>query len=120
LSDDQQALFEPKRQAGVLLGYEPPLAPAARLTDPETSHEAAEKVTSGGTRRRDMADILAVVRRAPGLTYREIHARLPHIAEPATVAKRLSDLERVGEIEKSDKRVCRIGGNPCTTWQPRD
>lgn len=119
MSGEQQgALFVPVRHAGMTLGFE--AVPIARSTDPSTSHEAADLVTASGRRNRDAAHILAVVQAEPGLTYREIHQRIrSQIAEPATIAKRLADLERTGAVAKGPRRTCRVGGNPCATWEPR-
>lgn len=121
MSGDQGALFVPRTHAGQVLGFEPAeLPPAARLTDPLPSHLAEAKVTARGDRSRDMGLVAGVVAREPGLTYREIHSRLElQIAEASTIAKRLADLEKAGAVEKGPRRKCRVGGNPCTTWNPK-
>lgn len=86
-------------------------APAARRTDPETSHQAAEHVTLSGDRARNRAIALRLVRMYPGRTSVEL-ARLalaaPSIREWAgwsedavyhELARRLPELrDRLGSV----------------------
>lgn len=121
VSGGQSALFVPRRHGETLLGFDSSPPPAARASDPETSRLAEARETKRGRRNRDALAVLSVVRRDAGLTYREIHARIEGlIAEPVTVMKRLSDLEKRGQVTKGDRRRCRISGNPCTTWLPTE
>jgi len=104
----------------------------ARATDPETSYRAARAVIDRGQLRAEVELILGVVRAEPGLTYREIHARLAErISEPAEVMRRLSHdlapLDRVtreelqhGLLRRGPKRSCSVGRAPMTTWWPRE
>lgn len=119
MSDEQGTLFTTRTHAGRVLSVEIS-APIARTTDPATSHEAAREQTGSGRRAAHAAAVLAVVRRVPDLTYREIAARCPDIREAVEVMRRLSDLREAGEVEQGEARPCRISGRQATTWHPKE
>lgn len=104
----------------------------ARTRDPETSYLAAREAVRSGKVRGESLQILAVVLREPGLTYREIHQRLDGaIVEPAEVMRRLSHnlapRDRVtgeelssGLVKRGPKRACSLVCSPMVTWWPRE
>lgn len=94
------------------------LPPAARNTDPTTSHAAAEDVTSSGVRAVQMMRVFAGVKSFPGRTSREL-AELVGIERHAA-ARRTADLEHLGMVRKGPSRVCTLGGRPAVTWYVRD
>ncbi len=92
--------------------------PIARNTDPVSSHMAASEITGHGIRQKQAAIILELVRKYPGRTSLEL-SRLCDL-DRYQIARRLSDLEHAGEIEKGEIRVCRIAGRMAVTWRVRD
>ena len=89
--------------------------PAARLTDPATSHEAAKNVLESGVVSRQSGLVLDMVRRNPGSTSRELGERGP-VGRHA-VARRLPELERAGAVHRAGARLCRIASRRATTWE---
>ena len=89
--------------------------PAARLTDPGTSHEAAKDVRQTGVASRQSAVVLDLVRRNPGRTSREL-GELGSVGRHA-VARRLPELERAGAVHRAGARLCRIASRRATTWE---
>lgn len=102
--------------------------PAARSTDPETSHIAAEAITKSGTRGSDQQKVLAFVINedykceAP-MTGAEIAKGLQDIYPfedwPREKAmKRLGDLKGV-KVKHGERRACTVlKNNPvCVTWE---
>lgn len=89
--------------------------PAARSTDPGTSHQAADEITASGRRQTLAEQCLEVVRtQPPGLTAGEIGevSGLGH----DRVWRRLSDLKNQGKIEAGEPR--RWHGKAQVTWYP--
>lgn len=86
----------------------------ARNTDPETSHEAAERITESGSRVPQCAIVLDAVRQHPGSTAAEIgeYTRLGHV--PAQ--RRLGDLLRQGTVRQGEPRACYVKGSRMCTW----
>ena len=121
---DQLALFvvRPVTDAIAAFDLQRPLPPAARNTDPATSHAAAEEQTGSGRRDHHAALVLAAVRATPGLTYRELHHRLAgRIAEAVEVMRRLNDLHTDTLVTPTiPRRVCSISGRPAQTWHPTE
>lgn len=91
-------------------------APAARRSDPHTSHAAADKVTRNGTRAAGVATVVRLVKQTPGLTSAELAKR--HGADRYMVARRLPDAEKAGLVRKGDPRPCGTTGNAAVTWWP--
>lgn len=89
--------------------------PAARTTDPETSHEAADFVRETGTKAAHQQLIVDAVRRMPGLTVIEIGVQvgLSHVK----VGKRMKELETAQRVFRGDKR--RVDGLSYLTWWPK-
>lgn len=89
--------------------------PAARGTDPSSSHESAEHITSTGTRRRHMTIVVCAVAAYPGLTSAEL-APLCGL-ERHEVARRTSDAEAAGAIRKGPMKR-QANGRSAVTWFP--
>lgn len=95
-----------------------PVAPArARNSDPETSHEAAAKHNRSGNSAKHCIIVLRLVRLSPGLTAVELHASQDvSDLERHEISRRLSDLERAGQVQKGPERKCEIRGTSMVTW----
>lgn len=100
--------------------------PAARSTDPETSHEAAEVVTSSGERGRQGRAVLALIRFLPGRTAGELaqdtrmyeNGFLPdEDARYYAIQRRVSELEPQF-VRRGESRVCSVRGTKQTTIWP--
>lgn len=89
-------------------------APAARNTDPETSHEAVDFIQATGQRAAHQRIVLDMVRKLPGLTYRELSVQTG--LERHAVMRRLDDLVDASKIVKGEKRL--VGKLRYTTWWP--
>lgn len=90
--------------------------PAARATDPDTSHIAAETVTKSGVRAHQQRQVLAALREWPGCTSAEL-ARHAHMDRYA-VARRLPELVPQYAFQ-GGSRECQISGRPAVTWWAR-
>lgn len=90
--------------------------PAARATDPESSHLAAEGVTANGQRGAQQQAVLAAVRRWPGLTSAELAQRMG--VSRYVPGRRLSELETAQKVRKGEIRRCAIGNRSAVTWWP--
>ena len=87
---------------------------AARTHDPETSHEAAEKVTASGKRETDCNIVLAVLKDRTGLTTKEIAQRCSLTYHQ--VARRMIDLEHSNLIFRGAPKMCSIGAVSVLSW----
>jgi hypothetical protein len=90
------------------------LIPAARSTDPATSHEAAKRVTRSGLRHRQMDDVVGLVERFPGRTSKEL-AEISML-DRHMIARRLPDAEKVGLVMRGRPKVCSVSGGRAVTW----
>lgn len=91
--------------------------PAARTSDPETSHESAEFHTASGKRATQQRMVAKAVRTFPGHTSNELAAILQvHQDVPQ---KRLSECKTAGAVFCGDKRKCTVTGRPALTWWPK-
>ena len=97
--------------------------PMARATDPDTSHEAAERQRPKLSERR--AQVLGLVAEWPLLTstelgrkfYEHYGDRLPIGVCASTPNKRLPELEKMGFVERGvELRECTDTGYRCHTW----
>lgn len=96
--------------------------PIAHTGDPDTSHEAAARVTAVGTRSRHTALVLAMVKRHPWLTAAELWARATpteaeELGELQECRRRLTDLEAKGLVFHSAPRLCSVRGTRMVTWR---
>jgi len=97
--------------------------PAARRTDPESSHLAADHITKTNARSDRHHAILRAVQENPGLTSREL-AKLSG-GDRHEFAKRLPELRTAGAVlnpkDENGKRKltkCSVGGMLAMTWWP--
>lgn len=89
---------------------------AARNTDPDTSHEAAERITESGERARQAQRVLLCVTLYPGRTSAEIAGLM--FAERQMPARRLPELVTAGAVERGPKRKCAVAETNAITWWP--
>lgn len=89
--------------------------PAARSTDPGTSHAAAESVTKSGVRARQQRQVLDALRQWPGCTSAELAQRAN--IDRYAVARRLPELVPTFAVQGPARR-CAISGRPAVTWRP--
>lgn len=90
--------------------------PAARSTDPITSHEAAQSHTRSGARRGEQAVAIAAVRAQPGQTSLEL-AEICGL-DRYMLARRLPECETAGEVHRGEIRRCCASGRKALTWWP--
>ena len=90
--------------------------PAARRTDPESSHLAAEQHTRSGRRASQQDQAHAAVRAAPGRTSAELAAATG--IDRYLLARRLPECETAGRVRRSTMRICTVTGRLATTWVP--
>lgn len=86
----------------------------ARNTDPSTSREAAEFVTMTGKRAAQQALTAMAVERYPGLTSLELSKRSR--IDRYTLARRLSECEKIGTVKRGQVRRCGVSGRTAVTW----
>ena len=84
-----------------------------RSCDPPTSALAGQHVNTSGMAQRHRDMCLAVVRREPGLTAREIEARIGIKAH-----KRLPELRADGLVRNGPFRDCTVSARHAMTWLP--
>lgn len=100
---------------------QPPAAPvvntpAARATDPETSHQAAEANTASGRRQSQRQQVLGAVNRWPGRTTAEL-AKLMQVWLDVP-RRRMSELVTGGAVIEGHARKCEACGSNCLTYWP--
>lgn len=102
--------------------FEFDLPPAARRSDPGTSHAAAEAVTRAGIRGGHCAAVLTAIRQWPGLTSRELAKRMRW--DRHEVARRCADLKGNPErgvpalAAQGKQRTCSVSHKAAITWWP--
>ena len=95
-------------------GLAEPLAasqPAARRTDPASSHDAAERVRKTGAASRQRERVIDLVYMHPGKTSKEL-AELCQDLDRYQIARRLPEAEKAGEVKRKA-----AGRNECR-WYP--
>lgn len=90
--------------------------PAARSTDPGTSHEAAAHVTLTGARAKQQALAVSAVEQYPGLTSLELARRTS--MDRYVLARRLPECEEGGAVRRGQERRCSVSGRTAITWWP--
>lgn len=96
--------------------------PAARNTDPETSHMAAADVTASGKRQTRIRILAEIVANNPGLTSAEIAFMVADKHPDLTrheVARRLADGKGT-VVRQGIARKCRRCERACHTWWPTE
>lgn len=91
--------------------------PAARATDPQSSHEAADIITSSGKRAEQQALTFAAVRAFPGCTSFELSMKTGRCR--FQLARRLPECVTAGLVEKGEVRRCGVTGRRALTWWPK-
>jgi len=94
--------------------------PAARNTDPVTSHLAIEQMNKSGNRVTQQDLVRNIVEDMPGKTAAEYAQELQkrgHDLEHVQVQRRLSDLDFLA-VEKGERRKCSVKGSKMVTWRP--
>ncbi len=90
--------------------------PAARATDPSSSHDAAEHVTATGLRAQQQALTIAAIRAFPGLTMQELSERTGICR--FQLGRRVSECETAGAVRRMPKRKCSVTGRLAEPWWP--
>src|SRR5690348_8790511 len=90
--------------------------PAARRSDPESSHLAAEEITRSGKRGQQQAQTIAAVRAFPGSTTFELAMRTD--IDRYVLARRASECETGGAIRRGEIKRCSVSGRMALTWFP--
>ena len=88
--------------------------PAARSTDPWTSHDAAEHVTKTGKRTRQQQQVLDLIREHPNCSSEELAGF--GVLGYSQIARRISELVTGGFIDPCSARV-NSRGRPVLTWR---
>lgn len=91
--------------------------PAARATDPVTSHIAAEEVTKSGLRGRQQKEVYEALRKFPGRTSAEL--AVVACLDRHAVARRLPELKKAGfaTYDEEERRLCWVTNRPCVVWR---
>lgn len=90
--------------------------PAARRSDPETSHLAAEEITRSGARGHQQSQVIAAVRAFPGCTSFELAMKTD--LERYMVARRLPECVTASAVYKGEPKHCPVTGKLALTWWP--
>ena len=93
------------------------LAPAARNSDPETSHLAEKEITTSGKRGAQMMLVVEKVKTLIGFTSAEL-AKATGL-DRYMVARRLSDARGLDFVMNGDSRKCDVTGKKAMTWYPK-
>ena len=88
----------------------------ARTSHPETSHEAEAEFTATGKRVAATRHALAVLRKHPGSTARELDVANGSLERE--IGKRLNDLRTNGLAVVRGSRLCLVTGNKAQVWWP--
>lgn len=105
----QLDLFDQPRPRAVAM-------PAARRTDPESSHQAAEIHTLSGKRAHQQDQAAAAVRQFPGRTSFEL--ALCTDLDRYMLARRLPECETAGRVRRGPMRACQRPINCCNWLRP--
>lgn len=92
--------------------------PAARNTDPQTSHLAADAITASGERHAQLVQAIHVVEKYPGLTSYELSVRTG--LDRYMLARRLPEAVTAGRVVKGGARECTVTRHKATIWWPVD
>jgi hypothetical protein len=92
--------------------------PAARESDPSTSHEAAEHITKTGVRGHQQRQCAEAVKQWPGSTCRELAAL--SLIPNEVLHKRLSECVTARAVRVGDKRECSVTRRTALVYWPVD
>jgi hypothetical protein len=92
--------------------------PVSRANDPESSHIAADTITSSGRRQTQIEIIIEAVYAHPGCTAGELsrHTGLTHVQ----IDRRTGDLRATGRVHFGAIRACRVIGSLMQTLWPTE
>ncbi len=88
--------------------------PIARANDPESSHRAAAEITASGRRQQQIAMVINMVRKFPGMTSMELAGMTGE--DRYVIARRLPEAVTAGAIVKGQQRACSVTGKLALTW----
>jgi hypothetical protein len=116
----QPTLFGPQDAYGGFL----PVAKAHRA-DPQSSHEAAEKVSKSAKAALHREIALAIVMAHPGHTGMELWElatpeQKQELGDHHELYRKLSDIRHQNLVRQGDARPCRIKASRMVTWFPVD
>jgi hypothetical protein len=92
--------------------------PAARNSDPETSHLAAEQHTRSGKRAHQQHLATAAVRAFPGKTSFEL--AMATGLDRFMLARRLSECETAGTVKRGVAVECTVTRRKALSWWPTE
>lgn len=92
--------------------------PAARWTDPATSHDAADHITRVGLRGHQQRQASEAVRNFPGRTSLEL-AKASGLCR-FMLARRLPECVTAGAVKRGQARTCSESGRKAHTWWSPD
>jgi len=87
------------------------IRPAARNSDPSTSHQSDRDITLDGTKERQLQQVYNAVKQWRNCTSREL-AKFADL-DRYMVARRLSEHP---QVRKSGKHKCIFSGRMCCIW----
>ena len=90
--------------------------PAARATDPHTSHEAAAQLDATGARGFQQRIAAQAVERHPGLTSMELAKKTG--LDRYMLARRLPECRTASAVRMGEARECSVSGRQAMTWWP--
>ena len=130
--ETQMSIFDqPENTAKVVTLRPRVVTPAARLTDPDSSHEAAEQHTKSGKRNANYWIVVLALQqlyaiRGHGITAGELtqyinETEQSHFLDYHEVVRRLSDSKNV-DTWVGSKRLCSVRRSniPVQQWYPMD
>lgn len=91
--------------------------PISHTEDPQPSRIAAVEHTASGARAHQALRVRRLVYANPGRTAAEL-ASLSEGLDRVQVARRLTDLAHLNQIERGTQRQCEVSGRACSTWWP--
>ena len=89
---------------------------SARITDPDSSHDAAGDVERSGRGPKLRQTVLRLVRAHPGRTMREISEF--NCLDLVSISPRFKELVRANLIFRGKRRKCRFSHKSVLTWWP--
>lgn len=90
--------------------------PAARATDPRSSHAADDIITASGRRAEQQALTVAAIREFPGHTMQEL-SELTGL-DRYMLGRRVSECETAGLVQRCHARKCTVTGRLAEPWEP--
>ncbi len=90
--------------------------PAARNSDPATSHDAADHINATGKRKAQQSIAAKAVEMYPGLTSLELARKAR--CDRYMLARRLPECETASAVLRGPARTCSISLRQAVTWYP--